>query len=544
MKSILDMPENMISPLLMIVVSLFWVMFFILVIQYRTNVPKWKRVSVVILIIVEYAYFQMIFGVRYKKTVTIEWVNGMVEKISFPVFVLTVLLMAGLMTYFMIDFLRWTANRVTDMSIKESLDALPDGVCIYTASGIPLLVNPAMEKISNKYFGGALTHGLAFEQELENRIGRKLSDNVKLLGFEDGEYYMASINKIIIENVECREIIMSNVTDVQETNRRLAQENERLKAMNERLQELSKTIDEVTIEGEILDAKVMVHDYLGQVLIATKSFLVERQNQREAMKLGENIGLKAASGPAENLGVETASESGENLGLEAASGPAENLVVETASESAGNESDQQDADRLLGMWRESIAFMRNMGYREKKDEYLQLLATAEDVGVTFNMEGDLPVEKDVRHIVVRAMHECMTNTIRYAEGDELYIRIIDNRVQDEHGDSAEIGKSSESRKSGESGKSVESRKTVESGKLVESRKSGESRKSAMPGAEDKNNEGLRRYRYRVIIKNNGKPPETAVQPKGGLASLQQLVEKNNGNMRIVSEEEFVLLIDV
>ena len=520
MRSILDMPENMISPLLMIIVSIFWIMFFILVIQFRTNVPRWKRVSVVVLIIVEYAYFQMIFGVRFKKTVTIGWINGLVEHISFPVFVLTVLFMAGLMTYFLIDFLRWTANRITDMSIKESLDALPDGVCIYTAMGMPLLVNPAMEKISNKYFGGVLTHGVVFEQELEKRIGRKLSDNVKLIGFEDGEYYMASINKIIIENIECREIIMSNVTDVQETNRRLAQENVRLKAMNERLQELSKTIDEVTIEGEILDAKVMVHDYLGQVLIATKSFLVEKQNRREAMESVGNLGLGAVSESAGNLGVETVSESVGNFG------------VETASESAGNESDQQDADRLLDMWQESIAFMRNMGYKEKKDEYLQLLATAEDVGVTFNMEGDLPVEKDVRHIVVRAMHECMTNTIRYAEGDELYIRIIDNRVQDEHGDSAEIGKSSESRKSGESGKSVESRK------------SGESRKSAMPGAEDKDNEGLRRYRYRVIIKNNGKPPKTAVQPKGGLASLQQLVEKNNGNMRIVSEEEFVLLIDV
>lgn len=39
-------------------------------------------------------------------------------------------------------------NTLTPNSIKESLDALPDGVCFATADGIPLLINVTMNRLA------------------------------------------------------------------------------------------------------------------------------------------------------------------------------------------------------------------------------------------------------------------------------------------------------------------------------------------------------------------------------------------------------------
>ncbi len=33
-------------------------------------------------------------------------------------------------------------------------------------------------------------------------------------------------------------------------------------------------------------------------------------------------------------------------------------------------------------------------------------------------------EGEIRHIAVTAMHECMTNTLRHAGGDEVYVKAI------------------------------------------------------------------------------------------------------------------------
>ena len=53
-------------------------------------------------------------------------------------------------------------NMLTPAAIKESLDALPDGVCFYLSDGQPLLVNAQMNKISVELFGTEIMNAETF----------------------------------------------------------------------------------------------------------------------------------------------------------------------------------------------------------------------------------------------------------------------------------------------------------------------------------------------------------------------------------------------
>lgn len=57
-------------------------------------------------------------------------------------------------------------NTLTPNSIKESLDALPDGVCFATADGIPLLINVTMNRLCGVLFDCELLNAQHFWTDL------------------------------------------------------------------------------------------------------------------------------------------------------------------------------------------------------------------------------------------------------------------------------------------------------------------------------------------------------------------------------------------
>ena len=55
-------------------------------------------------------------------------------------------------------------------------------------------------------------------------------------------------------------------------------------------------------------------------------------------------------------------------------------------------------------------------------------ATVDEVGangVTLVLDGPLPAREPFKHILATAMHECLTNTLRHAHGDTLYLTVRD-----------------------------------------------------------------------------------------------------------------------
>ena len=343
---------------------------------------------------------------------------------SFPLWICTMLLLILVVVfiYLMEDYRQWSNDHISNLSIKESIDLLSAGVAVYTEKGLPVVINPVMDNIGVAAFG-------------ENMYG-STGLYEKLLGYDKDviragdEYYTFRKNRFNIDGVECVEFICDNVSDEYKTAGLLKEENERLKRMNEHLKELNSTIDSYVIENEILNAKVMVHDRLGQTLLATQKYLLD-------------------------------------------------------SDSA----DEERSGELLDMWKENIGFMSNSMDDQKTDELMALLTAAEDVGVGLVFNGKALTGDDFydcfgtdtypAHIALTAIHECMTNTLRHAKGDEVYI-------------------------------------TAE-------RKDGS---------------------CSMVITNNGSSRESQVVEKGGLKSLRSLVENSGGRMEILTDEGFMLRINI
>lgn len=309
----------------------------------------------------------------------------------------------------------WCLDHITVFSVKEFLDTLPVGLCVFRMeNGMPLLVNPMADRISLALTKKPLTNGLALRDELLSRGAglRRITDanGTAVLSFASGS--------VDIEGRECGELIFHDVTDLERVNEQLRAENARLGKMNERARQLNRTIDAVTIEGEMLKAKARVHDELGQALMATRRYLGSEE---------------------------------------------------------GSDAEERE---LIAMWRESAAFMTNVSFGQRKDAYLSIRETAEDVGVALDIEGELPRSDPAKQIAATAMHECLTNALRHAGGDRLFITCAPRS----------------------------------DGRLV------------------------------LSISNNGRPPEGPVRESGGLATLRALTEREGGTMEIETNGRFTLRI--
>ena len=260
------------------------------------------------------------------------------------------------------DLIKWRRDHITNMSVKESLDKLPAGVLCYTAKGMTVAINPVMEEICRAFLGDKIPDGPMLPEKL-------CEEEREVIETKEGHYYSFRINEFTIDGVKCFCIICDDVSEEHKANLMLDKENERLRVMNGHLKELNDAIDDVVRSNEILRAKVALHDRLGQALLAT--------------------GLQLKKG--------------------------------------GGTHDKEESEKLLKMWRETAGFLSVVPGNSDEDAFAALKKAAEDVGVKLIFNGTEPGAKDAhldsdeRHIFVTAIHECLTNTLKHAGGDELYI---------------------------------------------------------------------------------------------------------------------------
>ena len=134
----------------------------------------------------------------------------------------------------------------------------------------------------------------------------------------------------------------------------------------DRLAELSEAVAKYTIEKEVLDAKIRIHDELGKMLLTAKRYL-----------------------------------------------------------SAGN----RDKSALIAEWRRNNRLLLNETPDEPPpDGYAYMLQVARDVGIQVVLDGVLPEGPAEKKVVTAAIHECLTNTLRHAEGSRLNITAGEDRV--------------------------------------------------------------------------------------------------------------------
>ena len=270
------------------------------------------------------------------------------------------------------DYL-WQRRNISILSIKEGLDLLPVGLCSYSDDDITGLVNLRMDEICGQLFGMSLRDGRDFEERL--RSGAETdSGNFLAIGenpiirMDDDSILIFAFNEFEAKGLELHEILAYNITEEYKASIRLKEENALLEKMNARLRALNKKITRMTAERETLNAKLGIHDSLGQFLLFSKHYLVDDTRK-------------------------------------------------------SNEEIMAERRRIHELWEESIRVTEKSDENKKSDAFEKLNDAAEKVGVRIVLKGKMPEDAESRELIVTAVHESLTNCIRHAGADELTVRI-------------------------------------------------------------------------------------------------------------------------
>lgn len=254
---------------------------------------------------------------------------------------------------------------LTEQSIREGLDQLPDGVCFSLPDGFPRLVNNRMQQISRAAFGDGVTDARRFDlRTAQNGLlpGCELrqEDETTFLRLPDDSVWRIQQRGIAVNQRPFTETIAYDVTVSYSKLQELKKRNARLDEVNRRLRDYLNEIDRTVREKEILAAKIQLHNRLGQCLLAMRSYLTGVEGDRETI--------------AEQL-------------------------QQTVALLQNNEPDDPVKDRLLAV-----------------------LKAAEAIGVEIRITGEIPPE--CKALFEVALHECLTNTFKHAHGCLLAAEIL------------------------------------------------------------------------------------------------------------------------
>ena len=261
-------------------------------------------------------------------------------------------------------------ERITGMSIKEAMDGFPDGVLCYAPKGRVMLVNQAMKEFCRQMTGGELVNGDLFTQQMMSgqirpgcRIVTVGDENVFVL--PDETVWKINLQDIPFEDSEVRMLTASEITEEYRKTEELRAMQKGLAALGERLAKVNREIVDLTAEREMLNAKIRIHDEMGKNLLIVKHFILNGGTESE----------KAA---------------------------------------------------MIGSLYQNVSFLMKDLPAAARDECELMIDTASRLGVTVFVTGTIPDCEPQRHILATAIHECFTNTLRHAHGNELYMNIEDD----------------------------------------------------------------------------------------------------------------------
>ncbi len=319
------------------------------------------------LLIVEYLSYRVLYKSYYRTGMKGLPILGeiVVNIPAVPIIIIT-FLVAALVVSWILFFNRWNKNNVTLASVKDAINDMEAGIVCSNEMGVPVMVNTKMESLCEYITGKPLLNANYLWEALTGndlREGCEVIDqgDTLLLQIPSGRVFRLKRRQIRVDEVLLNELFATEITNLYKASMELREGNERLEGMNNRMRNLNDTITRVTIEREVLGLKIKVHDNLGRSLLSAKRYLVS----------GEG-----------------------NLG------------------------------EIIKGWRENTQLIDSDTENLKQDDYSLMFKTAKDVGVSIRVQGILPQDKKRKKIVATAMHECITNTIRHAGGDELYINIV------------------------------------------------------------------------------------------------------------------------
>ncbi len=259
------------------------------------------------------------------------------------------------------DIFRFSRSNITTDTIKEAVDALPEGICFGDAKGEALLSNLSMMDACFALTGRPLQDTLSFWKAVMEK-GEEQEGHY-LVRKNDGKALLFSRSVVTMNGNDYDQIIASDVTEPARISEELREKNAELWAVQYRMKAYQARAAEMVMEEELLTARTEVHDGLGHLLLMGRYYLdhPEKTEETELLRL-----------------------------------------LQQSSSSLLAEAEELPAPR---------------------DFYAEALRRAGRIGVHVEIEGDVPEAGKERELIGHALNECAANTVKHAGGQNVKLSI-------------------------------------------------------------------------------------------------------------------------
>ena len=257
-------------------------------------------------------------------------------------------------------------STLTPQSLEDGLNSMPDGVAFLSSKGVPLFVNSTMQRVCREALGLSLFDSRVLENRLQSG---ELSDGCKSERRGKGYYLHLNDGSVwdiqkSLMMIEGRKVWELLAYDVTERYRKSAELEER----NAHLEEVNRSIRAYTRE---MNAVIREEEVLAAKI-----------------RIHDDVGRAL-------------------------------LALKSYLIRGG------DREALIEMWQFTAGLLRGENDPDASaDPISALKEAAEAVGVRLILNGDIP--KDLRKLIAIAIHECLTNTVKHADGSELTVDITDD----------------------------------------------------------------------------------------------------------------------
>lgn len=284
--------------------------------------------------------------------------------IEIPV-VFLLLLMLAIAMYLAFIIIReydYRRHSITSSSIKESIDHLTTGLCFARPDGVVVLMNHRMDELCHQIIGTDLQNANLYWEILSH--GDNLQ-NVERLSERDQPSFCLSdgtvwtFKKEILDGVF--QLSAADTTQEYKLIDQLKEKNKELRAMNLRIRQYGEKVDDYTREKERLETKVNIHNQLGQVLLVSRHYLKNHNSNTK---------------------------------------------------------------EILDMWKRNIEMLSMQAESASAtDQFQTILEVARSAGITVEIEGEAPKEKELKQLFTTASIEALTNAVRHADAKHIYIKL-------------------------------------------------------------------------------------------------------------------------
>ena len=333
--------------------------------SYGRQRDKWMR-------FVHLSVFLIIFVIlSVLATACSQMREGLVYKtwLSLPMWMLWCITLAAdfLVIWDMAGLYRQRRQVLGRDSIKQALDMLPSGICYFTPSGRVKLCNRQMYSL----FRTIAQSDLQTLAELQDALSDcdacsgviLVSRDMQTYLFPDGKAWRYRQTQVKdSDGAMYTEAIFSDITELYNKNLELKSQIKQLNAISRELKWLSDNALILTREKEVLLAKTKLHDDMGAGLIAIRHILLCNRTE--------------------------------------------------------------EAENAMDLFRRAVSTIKyDNAYPGGHDELDRFLQDAEVIGIKVDLSGDLPKQEEPRRVMILAMRECLTNSVRHAGATTIHIRL-------------------------------------------------------------------------------------------------------------------------